>query len=317
VVVDIALPDNIIGIQDEDEFVNLMIYAESGTGKTVLAGSDDDVLFIAPEDNGTLSAKRFGSSAKKWKIRKWGDIVEAYEWLATLDEIPFNWIVLDSLTEMQQMCMRAILDEAVELNPGRDPDVPQLQDWQPYFERFRRLVKAFNSLPVNVLYTSLSQRIEDEDGETKVLPMIQGKGTQFAEQVVSWMTSFGYMSVKRQPNGKDEEGKTKYAEYRVIQWKATKTVSAKDRTRCLEPKTIVGDGKLGGLKDIRELLEAGPQQPAPGRVVETPVEKVAVRKRRKPADIGVASADGNHEKPVSLVTNDDEDDSDDDEGDDD
>ena len=280
----IKLPSNIVSLQDEDEYHNLLVYADSGVGKTVFAGSDDDVLFIAPEDNGTVSAKRFGSTAQKWKIANWLDIQEAYKWLASLETIPFNWVVLDSLTEMQDMCMRHILNEAVEINPGRDPDVPQLQDWQPYFERFKRMVKLYNDLPVNMLYTALQQDEENEDGEKVVLPMLQGKGTQYAKKVASWMTSFGHMRVQRKPAGVDDDGNKKYEEFRVIQWKASKTVMAKDRTRCLEPRTIIGEGKLGGLKDVRELLESGPAPaPQPGRVVERPkTQKPVVTKEPDP-----------------------------------
>jgi len=64
----IEFPANIIDIQEEDEYVNILIYGDSGIGKTVFCGSDEGVLFVAPEDNGTLSAKRFGSTAKKWKV---------------------------------------------------------------------------------------------------------------------------------------------------------------------------------------------------------------------------------------------------------
>lgn len=284
---DIKFPSEVIDLQDEDEYVNLLIYGDSGVGKTVLAGSDDDVLFIAPEDNGTLSAKRFGSTARKWKIHGWDDIVAAYNWLYSLEPIPFNWVVLDSLTEMQDMCMRKILDEGIEVNPSRDPDTPQLQDWIPYQNRFMRLVKAFNSLDVNVLYTALQMEEESEDGDIVVLPMMQGKGTQYAKKVASTMTSFGRISVRRKRVGKDDDGAALYEEYRDIQWKASRTVMAKDRTRCLEPKTIIGEGKLGGLKDIRELLEAGPKPtPQPGRVTPN-------KKRR------TNNGDGN---PMSLVT---------------
>lgn len=253
----VELPSNIVDLQDEDEYVNLLVYADSGVGKTVFGGSDDDVLFVAPEDNGTISAKRLGSTAKKWQIHGWTDIQASYKWLSSLEVIPFNWIVLDSLTEMQQMCMRHILEEGVRLNPSRDPDVPQLQDWIPYFEKVRRMVKAFTNLPVNCLFTALQQDEEDEDGNKVVLPMMQGKGTQYAKQVASWMTSFGQMRIAKRRAGQNADGTDKWEEVRVITWKNTKTVMAKDRTLSLEPQTI----NLS-LKEIRELLEAGPK-PAP------------------------------------------------------
>jgi hypothetical protein len=253
----VEFPSNIVDLQDEDEYVNLLVYADSGVGKTVFAGSDDDVLFIAPEDNGTISAKRLGSTAKKWQIHKWSDIQAAYKWLESLDVIPFNWIALDSLTEMQQMCMRHILDEGVKMNPSRDPDVPQLQDWIPYFEKVRKMVKAFANLPVNVIFTALQQDEEDEEGNKVVLPMMQGKGTQYAKQVASFMTSFGQMRIAKRRAGQHTDGTDRWEEVRVITWKNTKTVMAKDRTLCLEPQTI----NLS-LKEIRELLESGPK-PAP------------------------------------------------------
>jgi hypothetical protein len=262
----VELPDNIIDLQDEDEYINLLVYADSGVGKTVFAGSDDDVLFIAPEDNGTISAKRLGSTAKKWQIHNWTDIQAAYKWLESLDTIPFNWVALDSLTEMQQMCMRFLLNEGVRMNPSRDPDVPQLQDWIPYFEKVRKMVKAFCSLEVNVIFTALQQDEEDEDGNKVVLPMMQGRGTQYAKQVASWMTSFGQMKLARRKNGTNDDGTDKWEEVRVITWSNTKTIMAKDRTLCLEPRTI----NLS-LKEIRELLESGPKPvPEPRAIPKNP-----------------------------------------------
>lgn len=273
------LVDKTIALADEDEHVNILVYAASGVGKTVLGGSDDAVLFIAPEDNGTLSAKRFGSTAKKWPVHGWQDIEDALTYFESLvyngETIPYNWFVIDSATEMQQMCMRWILDEAVRENPSRDPDIPAIQDWQKYYEAFKRLVKRFNNLPVNVLWTALEQDADDEEGNTYKVPLLQGKGVQYAKQFASWMTSFGYMAVIRQPTGEvdSETEKPVMRERRVIVWRATDRITAKDRTRTLEPRTV----DLS-LKQIRERIENGPVQPQPaqtGRVQQAPKGKPA------------------------------------------
>lgn len=246
----------IISIQDVDDKVNVLIYGDSGVGKTRLAGSDDKVLFVAPEDNsdGLLSAVLAGSTADKWPIKKWDDLAEAFNYLYHLETIPYNWVVIDSLTEMQMMAMRGILDSAMQENPSRDPDIPQLQDWQKYYEMVKRMIKAFNALDVNVLYTALARVAEDQDGIEYLLPDLQGKKDNYAKQVSSWMTSFGYMSVKRKKVEGDEGSKPTFTDERRITWRDTGLVKGKDRTGALAPYTIV-DG-AHPLKDIRLAIEA-------------------------------------------------------------
>lgn len=252
----------IISIVDDDDHVNILVYGDSGVGKTQMCGTDDRVLFVAPEDNsdGLLSAVLAGSTAHKWPINTWDDLVDAFDYLSELDEIPYDWVVIDSLTEMQMMAMRSILDAAVEENPQRDPDIPQLQDWQKYYEMVKRMIKAYNALPVNVLYTALARVAEDEEGEEYLLPDLQGKKDNYSKQVVSWMTSFGCMQVKRQ-KFEDEDGKAKTRPIRRITWRDTGMVKGKDRTKALLPYTDirdVTDPKSEGLtlKDLRQKIEA-------------------------------------------------------------
>lgn len=247
-----AIKSKIISIRETDDKVNLLVYGNSGVGKTWFAASDDRVLFVAPEDrsDGLLSAVMSGSNADKWPINQWDDLVEAYNYLHDLDEIPYNWVVIDSLTDMQEMAMRSILDAAVEENPNRDPDLPQLQDWQKYYEMVKRMVRAYNALDVNVLYTALARLAEDEEGVEHLIPDLQGKKDNYAKQVASLMTSFGCLQVKRR-RVEDEEGNKKKVEiYRTITWQDTGIVSGKDRTCALAPKT---ENKT--LKDIRLMIE--------------------------------------------------------------
>lgn len=253
-----AIQSKIISIQDADDKVNILVYGDSGVGKTRFASSDDRVLFVAPEDrsDGLLSAVMAGAVCDKWPIKCWKDLQEAFNYLYHLeDEIPYNWVVIDSLTDMQKMGMQWILQKAVAENPSRDPDIPQLQDWQKYYNMVEAMVNAFNGLDVNVLYTALSRMAEDEEGNEYLLPDLQGKKDNYSKQIVSMMTSFGHMSVRRKKIPPDDEGgKVTYEDERRIIWKDTGVVKGKDRTLALAPYTIVeGDQPL---KDIRLAIEA-------------------------------------------------------------
>ncbi|QSL67821.1 RecA-like recombinase [Nocardia phage P3.1] len=271
--------DFVIPLESETTYVNIAVYGKSGVGKTVLAGSDDRVLFLATEDKGTISAKRLGSRAVKKKIESWADIEEAYKKLYEAGEsdkgIPFDWVVIDSVTHMQKMAMRAILDNAVDSNPERDPDIPQIQEWQKYYEMFKRFILAFNDLPVNVLYTALIVQKEDEEGNTYLAPDLQGSAkNDIAATFCSYMTSYGCMQVKRRKVKEGEKETVK--EFRRITWKDTGIIQGKDRTQVLAPWT---DDKT--LKEIRLMIEAAdlPEEAKTTPEVKTAVKAVANNKK--------------------------------------
>lgn len=262
----------IISLEDETESVNLLVYGKSGAGKTVFAGSADRVLFIAPEDDGTISAKRSGSKAHKWPVDNWQDIIDAYMWLYENPEevaAKYDWVVLDSITRMQHMAMRAILDAAIAENASRDPDIPAIQDWQKYYEMFKRFVLAYNSLPVNVLYTALVRNEVDEEGNDFLTPDIQGKGYQLSQTICSYMTSYGCLQVKRR---KDPEDEKKTQEYRRITWKDTGVIQGKDRTQVLAPWT---NNKT--LQEITDMITG--RNPAPRATKATPVKRTGATRR--------------------------------------
>lgn len=255
----------IVPLEDDTKYVKLLVYGNSGVGKTVLAGSDEKVLFIAPEDDGTISAARFSGvrGTDKWPVNTWHDIVEAYNYLYEQTEegyegdedeppgIPYNWIIIDSLSEMQEKAMLAILKDAKDENPERDIDIPEIQNWQKYYNMFTRMVRAFNGLPVNVLYTALSRQETDENAEDFLTPDIQGKGYQLSQKVASLMTSYGYMKVVTKVVEDEESGKKKREKHRRVVWADSGVARGKDRTGVLAPYT-----EDLTLKQIREKIEA-------------------------------------------------------------
>ena len=278
-----AIQSKIVSLEEEDDFVNLLVYGMSGAGKTVFGGSGKNVLFLAPEDDGTLSAKRMGSKAQKWPIKKWSDLQEAYDWLEeNEDSHGFDWIVIDSATEMQQMLLRDILESANRENEKRDLDIPALADHQKWQNKFKRFVKAFNALPINVLWLALARSEEDQNKEDFLCPDIAGKKYQMAQAFASYMTSYGYLEVAERVYAnprKDEEGqpKTVTRKVRQITWEDTGTIRGKDRTGRLAPTTI-----NKSLADLTKMIFAEPEpkkappKPPVKPPVDTPVEKAEV-----------------------------------------
>jgi hypothetical protein len=218
-------PPSIISLEDFDESINMLIYGDSGAGKTVFAGSAPRVLFVGTE-RGTISAKRQGSTADLWPVEGWEDIVECYKYLKKGDH-GYNWVSMDSGTAMQQYDLRWILDNAVKDNPNRDPDIPAIQDHQKWQNSFKRFVKNFCDLPVNVLFTATTMRSEDEEGENIILPDFQGKGYGISQWVCAQMHVVGYLSVKRRGKGEEKEI------WRRIQFQTVPPYFGKDRYNCL------------------------------------------------------------------------------------
>lgn len=215
----------IIDLEDFDESINIMLYGDSGVGKTVFAGSGDDVLFLATE-KGTISAKRQGSRAKVWPIEKWEDLQDAFLYLRD-EEHGYKWVALDSATKMQHMALRWILDDAHAQNPSRDLDIPAIQDHQKWQNMFKRFVTNFCDLPVNVIFTATTMRAEDEEGENIILPDLQGKGYGISQWVCAQMHVVAYISVKRKGKGDDKET------WRRIQTQTVPPYFGKDRYNCL------------------------------------------------------------------------------------
>lgn len=237
---------NIIALEDFDESVNMLVYGNSGVGKTVFAGSGDDVLFLAVEQ-GTVSAKRQGSKAHVWPITKWSDLEKAYTWLYDNPDHGYTWVVLDSITQMQQMAIRAILDDAVSENASRDLDIPAIQDYMKWQNMFKRFTLAFCSLPVNVLFTALVSKETDEEGEDFLTPDITGKGYQISQYVCAQTSCYGYMRIKRKKVGE------KVKRVRQIIWQDTGVIRGKDRYDVLAPLT-----EDKSLQELTELIGNSP-----------------------------------------------------------
>jgi hypothetical protein len=161
----------------------------------VIGGKLPNALFIATE-NGTISAKRQGSKAKAWPIHHWNDLVKAYEWVAENPEV-FDWVIIDSITDMQMKAIRGIMQDVVKQNAKRDPDIPAKGDHFKWQLVMKRMITDFNELPVNVLWTAQEMVREDPEGDDIILPLIEGKDYQISSWACAQMHVVANLQFKK------------------------------------------------------------------------------------------------------------------------
>src|SRR5215831_573358 len=235
------IPEAVIQLDAWDESINVMIVADSGWGKTVLAGTADQrktdgpkALFLATE-KGTISAKRMGSTADVWPITRWREFELAFKYFNSgtgCDD--YQWCLLDSITELQKLSMdNALQTGVIEHRRGADPDVPQIQDHLKVQQQTLNFLKRFNALPINCLYTALPYRLEDANSNPYYLPALDGKQGGIAQQAMGYMHVVG-QGIKRTVKDKND----KSVVIRRVYFQSIGPYRAKDRY-----------GVLGNFKD--------------------------------------------------------------------
>jgi hypothetical protein len=236
-------PPPVMDMGEFDEPNNLLVYGESGVGKTVFGASGGPDTLVVRIEKGTRSALVLGSKAKLTPVYSWSEIEEVQKWLRNGAYRDYKWVILDSVHVMQEMMWRHIMDKVVQGNRSRDPDIPAQPDHLKMQLMIRRFMTLFCDLPVNCLFLAQPMNIETADGEEMVLPLIDGKKGGLARYTVGLMTSFGRMHMVETKSGR---------EVRRITWQPDGPYTGKDRTGALAPHT---DNKT--LAEISDLIDTG------------------------------------------------------------
>lgn len=268
-----AVPKQVKALGSVNKFINFMLVAGPGFGKTVLFGSDDKVLFLTTDPEGTVSAWIMGSKAKEWEIHEYSDIIEAYTYLRDggIEELGLTWVVIDNISEVQELAKHTNIELERRRNPNIDEFVPSQANYQRSQNMLLALVKKFNDLPVNMGYTAWLETHEDNDGMEYFAPGIHGQKGQIAQMVAGYMNVVGYGEVVE-----DEQG----VEHRVIWFSQTGPYRGKDRFNALGKKRI--DLTLPRMKSIidaavkKRQSEAASKTPASTRSSAT---KAPARRR--------------------------------------
>jgi len=216
----------IVPVQNRAPYLNILIYGDSGVGKTTLAGSADAVpgmrpVLVVDVEGGTESLRDPYPDVETVRVKSWQEMQNLYDVLYVGDH-PYKTVVLDSLTEIQKFNMNNIMNDLLMKHPDRELDVPSMREWGINLEQMRRMVRGFRDLEMHTIMTALEKDDRDDlTGKRRVLPMLSG---QLAKQVAAFMDVVGYYYVKQIGQGDGAEFR------RLLLTQATDKYTAKDRS---------------------------------------------------------------------------------------
>lgn len=195
------LPDWIEDLADFREPINILCHGDTGSGKNRLWMRLPRIVVLAIEA-GAVSGKVAGiPGVKVIRCKTWPDVVKAYEWLLDHPD-EFDWIMIDSITKAQSVCLAHIMKMVVKANPARDPHIPSQGDHFKWQLTMKQLVTDFNDLPQNTIWLARSMVRESPDGDDIIVPSIEGKDYGISAWVCGEMSLLCYLKKVTSKSGK-------------------------------------------------------------------------------------------------------------------
>lgn len=219
-------------VGNKNPSLNILVYGQSGVGKTYLAGSSDDVpqmrsVLVIDLEGGTETLRSPYGDVDVVRVKDWKEMQAVYDDLHR-GEHDYHTVIIDSLTEAAKFNMYGVMADLVarKLDDGKyvDPDIPSVREWGKNIEQMRKFVRAFRDLPVHTIFTALERVDKDErTGMQTIKPMLSGK---LADEIAAFLDVVLYYYIKEVPGADGGEPELK----RVLLTKKTAKHTAKDRS---------------------------------------------------------------------------------------
>jgi len=149
---------------------NMLVYGDSGVGKTRFASSAPKVLMIDVNDKGQDSVRR-DLNPDFIQIEYWREVNDIY-WFLQEGDHSYESVGIDTVSNLQNICMDFVLGDEAARDASRDPDMPSRQAWGKVGKLMRTQIINFRNLPLNTIFVAqlrAKQTGDDEDDESEII----------------------------------------------------------------------------------------------------------------------------------------------------
>lgn len=157
----------IVPVNEVDPYLRILVFARNKKGKTVFGASGPKTLIIDINEKGTKSVS--DSKADVFEAKTWEDMTYVY-WFLRSGNHNYEVFVLDTVTQMQHMCLKFVLKESEDRDPNKDPSTPIQRDWLKMAELMKPMLLNFRNLPMHAIFLAQERNMDNDDGENERVP---------------------------------------------------------------------------------------------------------------------------------------------------
>lgn len=157
------IKSRIVGVSETIGHQSALFYGKSGTGKTTVASTyPKPILLLDIREEGNDSISDYSDDEiKVLPVEAWEDIEQAY-WMLKSGDHPFKTVVLDTVTQMQDLCLEDILEEEKR-------DFATKQTWGTVSGLMKTWLINYRDLTEQMEVVFLAQeRVSDTDSEDEM-----------------------------------------------------------------------------------------------------------------------------------------------------
>lgn len=249
----------------ENIHAKILVYGDSGAGKTFLGCTAPNPCVLLTEPNGMLTIAAANPQAV---VVQANDLQTVHDFMrdamdgSLREATGCDTIVIDSLTELQRMLRDDIM--ASKGGAGSANVRWTLDDWSTLTDRMRKLLRMIRDLPFHVVAIALAEVNTDENDARYVVPAFQGK--KLANEVAGYFSLVAYI-------------------YRQMETKADGTTELEHRALMRGPSTYITK-TVPGLEsleicDVSDWLERTASAPVSAEVSTGPTKGEKKSRRRR------------------------------------